>query len=344
MLARPAFKNRRLNPYNAILYGGLTRLGVRVDEYTPLRALGRYDVFHVHWPESTFNHTLVEALATTGTLLAAMDVLARRGARHVWTAHNLKAHEHRFPEPERAFFQRFVRRLDGVIALSAAGLAAVRERYPELRDRPGFVIPHHHYRGQYPDTITRAEARRRLGLPETARVVLFCGRIEPYKNVPALAAAFGALDLPEARLVIAGKPRTDALRRELEAFAARDARLLFHPGRVADDALQVYLRAADLVALPYRDILNSGSAILALSFDRPVLVPALGACAELAEQVGSEWVHTTPQLDASALATPLEKVRALPERTNGAQHEPRSPATVARATEASYRALLGGAA
>lgn len=341
VLARPAFKNRRLNPYNAILYRGLADLGVRVDEYTPLRALGRYDVFHVHWPESTFNHTLVEALATTSTLLAAMDVLARRGARTVWTVHNLEAHERRFPGHERAFFQRFVRRLDGVIALSAAGLEAVRERYPELRSRPGFVIPHHHYRGQYPDTITRSEARRRLDLPETARVILFCGRIEPYKNVPALATAFGALDLSEARLVIAGKPRTEALRRELEAFAARDPRILFRPGRVADDALQVYLRAADLVALPYRDILNSGSAILALSFDRPVIVPALGACAELADTVGREWVHATTTFGPSELAAALDEARALPERTSGAHLEALSPERVARATEESYRALLG---
>jgi beta-1,4-mannosyltransferase len=43
------------------------------------------------------------------------------------------------------------------------------------------------------------------------------------------------------------------------------------------------MRAADLIALPYKEILNSGSAILALSFDRPILVPAAGALAELSE-------------------------------------------------------------
>ncbi|MGH6683335.1 MAG: hypothetical protein ACRECA_05330, partial [Pseudolabrys sp.] len=38
-------------------------------------------------------------------------------------------------------------------------------------------------------------------------------------------------------------------------------------------------------------ILNSGSAILALSFDRPILVPAQGALAELYDIVGTDWVR-----------------------------------------------------
>jgi hypothetical protein len=61
---------------------------------------------------------------------------------------------------------------------------------------------------------------------------------------------------------------------------------------LSDDRMALYLRAADLVVLPYRAIQNSGSAILALSADRPIVVPALGAMSELAAQVGDEWVHT----------------------------------------------------
>jgi hypothetical protein len=43
--------------------------------------------------------------------------------------------------------------------------------------------------------------------------------------------------------------------------------------------------------LPYKEILNSGSAILALSFDRPILVPALGTLTELRNRVGVDWVR-----------------------------------------------------
>ena len=51
------------------------------------------------------------------------------------------------------------------------------------------------------------------------------------------------------------------------------------------------MKAADLVVLPFTEILNSGSAILALSFNRPLLVPSRGAMAELFDIIGPDWVR-----------------------------------------------------
>ena len=44
------------------------------------------------------------------------------------------------------------------------------------------------------------------------------------------------------------------------------------------------------MVFPYSEILNSGSAILALSYDRPIAVPNLGALPELRRMVGDRWV------------------------------------------------------
>ncbi|MEZ4597387.1 MAG: glycosyltransferase [Chloroflexota bacterium] len=48
------------------------------------------------------------------------------------------------------------------------------------------------------------------------------------------------------------------------------------PGNVPDDRMQVFLRAADVMVLPYRDVLTSGSAILAMTFGLPVVAPRIG--------------------------------------------------------------------
>jgi beta-1,4-mannosyltransferase len=45
------------------------------------------------------------------------------------------------------------------------------------------------------------------------------------------------------------------------------------------------------VVLPYRDILNSGSSLLALSRNRPVLAPRLGSLPEMQAHVGKDWLH-----------------------------------------------------
>jgi beta-1,4-mannosyltransferase len=42
----------------------------------------------------------------------------------------------------------------------------------------------------------------------------------------------------------------------------------------------VFLRAADAVVLPYRDVLTSGSAILAMTFGLPVVAPRIGCLPE----------------------------------------------------------------
>ncbi|HEU4409373.1 MAG TPA: glycosyltransferase [Polyangiaceae bacterium] len=344
VLARPAYANRSLNPYNHRISTELARRGVAVYEYRPWSWFARrYDVAHVHWPESTFNHGLAGALATTETLLRVLDALRARGTRVVWTAHNVRSHGGRYPRPEAAFWRRFAERVDGVIALTEGGVAEARRAHPGLAGRPAFVVPHPHYRGEYDDALTREGARRRLGLPAGARVLLFFGQIAEYKNVPSLVREFAGLDDPSARLVVAGRPKTAALAAEIAAAAAGDGRVVVAGAYVAPGRVQEYFRAADAVVLPYRDILNSGSALLALSFDRPVLLPRVGAFGELRAAAGEAWVRGYDELSPGALAGLLDHAASLPERTDGAHLAALSPAAAAAATIAAYEALLGGA-
>jgi glycosyltransferase involved in cell wall biosynthesis len=95
-----------------------------------------------------------------------------------------------------------------------------------------------------------------------------------------LIAAFRAAELPGARLVIAGRPADPEADRLVAAAAAGCATIAYRPGFVPDDELQVLMRAADVVVLPFRDVLTSGSVVLAMSFGRAVIAPALGCIPE----------------------------------------------------------------
>jgi glycosyltransferase involved in cell wall biosynthesis len=344
VLARPAFSNRAKNPYNFLLYSGLRARGVTVDEYHPRNWLfRRYDLCHVHWPESTFNASLAEALATTRTLLLTLDWLRARRCRIVWTAHNVAAHEGRYPKAEAAFWRAFTPRVDAFFALSEASREEVRARFPELRARPAFVVPHHHYRGEYPDGVSQSQARARLDLPQDARIALFFGRVLEYKNVPALIDAFRALppsDEP-ALLVVAGKPNDRASERSVRRAASADPRVRLHLHFVPQEAAQLWFRASDLVVLPYREILNSGSAVLALGFDRPVLLPRAGAGSELARESGSRWVQLYDELEPALLHTAFARARSLPKVTDGRHLSALSPESAVARTLAAYRTIAG---
>ena len=310
VLAWPGLAARRSNPYTWLLYSHLAPLGVRVEEFTPIRAVrGGYDVLHVHWPEKAMNSLWLPVRAAgAAAALSTVAAARRHGARVVWTAHNARPHESRHPALERQFLTALVHRVDGVIHPSESGRRMVEARFPELADRPRAVIPIGHFRGSYPDGISRAEARAALGIPAGTKVLSFVGLIRGYKNVPHLIRIVRALppEQGDVVLLVAGAPQPQALADEVRAAAEADARIRLTLGHLPDDRVQEYLRAADLIVLPFRDITNSASALLALSFDRPVLVPALGAMGELRELAGTDWVRTyegelTPALLTDAL-------------------------------------------
>lgn len=344
ILAWPAFNTREQNPYAYLLYSHLP--GAEVEEFSIGKLLTRrYDVWHIHWPEMFLNveHTAATAALKSQAVLSLIDFARSRGTKIVWTVHNLASHERRYPRIEKWFWRAFLRRLDGFITLSESGLRSARERFPQLRRLPGTVVPHGHYRGEYPDD-NRKDCRERLGIPANAKVVLFFGWIREYKNVPGLIMAFRGLNDPDATLLLAGrefqKSGASKSAGSVPELAGGDARIHMHLRHVPNDQVQTFFGAADLVALPYREILNSGTALLALSFNRPVLVPHKGAMAELQAQVGRNWVRTYQgELNAERLADALQ----------WAQEEPRAKIApldtldwnrVGEQTLAAYRNIL----
>ncbi len=86
---------------------------------------------------------------------------------------------------------------------------------------------------------------------------------------------------------------------------------------VPDDELQLYFNACDVVALPFRQVLNSGSLLLAMSFGCPIVAQRLGSIPEVTCPEG--WYGYDPA-DAGGLgAAPqaglaVSNATALPAR------------------------------
>jgi glycosyltransferase involved in cell wall biosynthesis len=154
------------------------------------------------------------------------------------------------------------------------------------------VTPHGHYRGVYRDDLSKREAREKLDVAVSATVIAFLGGICAYKNIPSLIRSFSQLRNEDLLLLIAGKPNDESIAEEINSLAKNDSRIRLHLRLVPEDEVQLYLKAANLVVLPFLEILNSGSAMLSLSFGCPILVPGMGSMGELRARVGDEWVRT----------------------------------------------------
>ncbi len=293
------------NPYTVSLYDEMGR-DVRVEEFSMLRLRNRHDIWHLHWPEALLNiRNSALASAKLTAFLAMIDCVRLRGGKIVWTVHNLKAHDDLHPRLEAMFYRRFIPRVDGVISLSETALKMALEKFGRLRFLPTAIIRHGHYRNQYAQCPP--DARSALGIDGDTRVILFFGEVRGYKNVDVLVRAFRHVQDERVLLLIAGRPKNAALGMAIAKEAALDLRVRLELAYIDPARVGQYFGAADLVVLPYQQILNSGAALLALSFNRPVLVPDLGSMRELAADFGEDWIRRfSGRVDAATLESALE--------------------------------------
>jgi glycosyltransferase involved in cell wall biosynthesis len=272
-------RTMRGNPYCDLLYRSLTARGVTVEASAELSArwLLRHvrdvKVLHLHWPEFYYRSDGRPTARSVTAFVAALLLARLLRYRVVWTVHNALPHEHH--TVDRVLRWLLVRSARLVVHAEAAQAALPQRR------RPAAVVPHGHYIGCYPDALSAADARRTLGLAAADRVFVCFGQLRAYKGIGELVEAFAGVPGPGVHLVIAGRPATDADAEIVRTGARRDSRVQTHLGFVPDSDVQRFLKAADFAVLPYRDVLTSGGAMLALSFARPLVVPRRGCLVEL---------------------------------------------------------------
>ncbi|WP_414564042.1 MULTISPECIES: glycosyltransferase family 4 protein [unclassified Anabaena] len=284
--------------------------GATVEEFSFSKLLCQhYDIFHLHWPTETIlrHPNLVVAFLRAITLLLAINWAKVRGTKIIWTIHDEYPHSLLHPQLANWFQSQFIKQVDGCISHSQMSKELAKKAFPELQNISHQVILHGHYRQIYSNKITREAARSSFDIYPGCNLLLFLGYIDYYKNIPHLVQVFRELDINNWVLLIAGKIEVPELGTQISNLAGNDSRVKLHFSFVPEEQLQIYFHAADLVVLPFQEILNSGSALLALSFDSPILVPDKGSMKELQEQVGIEWVKLYPgELTTEVLATALD--------------------------------------
>jgi len=283
----PSIRND--NPYLNLSQKALEEHGVRLDrssdDYLDWRWLlhnrRRVNVLHLHWTQYHYARGNRGA-SVVSFIKFAVKLLLARGLRYriVWTMHNVLPHEKSSP-PVLDYLGRMLlaQLATSVIVHCNYGQERLAQHFH--RKRKVFIAPHPNYCGVLPSGGSREEARAKLGLQQVGFVFLFFGAIRGYKGVEDLIAAFRELPHADQALVIAGKPSNKDIEADIISRVARDARILTDLGYVPDRKLEVYLRAASAVILPFREVLTSGSAMLALSAGRPVVAPAMGCLPEL---------------------------------------------------------------
>lgn len=131
-------------------------------------------------------------------------------------------------------------------------------------------------------------------------VILQFGLMRPYKGIDLMLEGFAAAD-PDAELWLVGAARMDtAPLKELARNLGIEDRVRWLERFIGDDELGAFFERADVVALPYRQIDQSGVLFTALAYGKPMLLTRVGGFSEIADEYGAALAVEPDSLAALA--------------------------------------------
>jgi glycosyltransferase involved in cell wall biosynthesis len=274
------------NPYLYLLKSSLAECGVESHEHTlfvdglgvppPVldedwlfRHRGRVNVLHFHWLQKFYRADSIEESKQKIDKIERFFALAHKlNYRIAYTFHNIVPHEGMGKEIDFRVRRILIENADVIYCFSHRQQTRLQEIFGPI---PLTVIPHSNYIGYYPDELSTEECRQRLDLPADTKVFSYIGLIRPYKELCNLLATFSALKAQDVCLLLAGASRDPASTQVIEELAKRDKRVRCHLRWIDDAEIQLFMKAADAIVLPYHRCWSSGALLLAFSFGKPVI-------------------------------------------------------------------------
>jgi len=264
---------------------------------------GEADVVHLHFPEYlTFEIQDAYMKGLDDALIEAieerLEYWAERAAI-VITRHVLLPHDAITDPRWERLYETIYRYCDGVAHFASASEEEFGTRYKDTdfnRKPVHGIVPHQNY-DSLPNTITRDEARKRLGIADDRNVVLVFGSIRSQAEAQLILSAFDGCTAPKKHLLVSKwreeKANVSWIRLRNWIRDAKRAYYRLHPNYhfnydfVDEEDAQVYMNAADVLLIPRFRVLNSGNVTMGMTFGRVVVGPDSWDVGELLRETGN---------------------------------------------------------
>lgn len=239
----------------------------------------RPDYIHFDWETSYYyrRQLWMSLLNLPLFILQILIVKYILGITLVWTPHNIVPHDLKSPGIHKFCRRFFGRNMSWIRLFSEKSIAVAASEF-ECDPLKFKVVPEGSYVDYYPNRISKEEARSVLNLDFQKKVILFLGFIRPYKGIDTLLKVFKKKTPDNTMLIIAGEVKDPEYFEQLAR--EQNQNIVFFDRFIHDDELQIFFNAADVVALPFRKVENSGSVILAMGFKKAVIAPKTGSVKE----------------------------------------------------------------
>jgi beta-1,4-mannosyltransferase len=279
------------NPYQLLLKQGLEKAGYTVEygsQYRFLNLLLTYykqkpDWIHLDWIYFAYSVNLPTIFKWFFFYIFQFQLWYLKKytkCKLGYSLHNIERHEYYHQEIDDLAHGLVLKNANFIRVFNSNSIQVIARRWPKVKLEKFYYVPEGSYVGYYPNNINKKDARKNLNLELSDFVILFLGSIRSYKGVIELIKLVGEIKESNWKLLIVGYPYDKGYCEKIKKLIKDKKYAQLILGHQEDGSLQTYFNAADVVALPFKNIENSGSTILAMGFSKPILAPALGVLNE----------------------------------------------------------------
>ncbi|KUM35551.1 hypothetical protein AR689_16180 [Arthrobacter sp. EpRS71] len=267
------------------------------DQLTQLNSQVEGVLLHLHWNSFILSAAVdrADAVKRLNSFKKRLLSFKREGGRVMWTVHNILPHDAKYLDLE-IDLQQFIADNSDLIHTMSEHTSKAVEDVLTLDESKLLVSPHPSYLGAYEDYTNRDEARITLGLDPDEVVYVILGALKAYKGIGEFIDGFDAAcagSTLRRRLIIAGEPDGSDIISALVSRSNLHPNILIDARKIPYNLVQLYMRSADILAVPYHRALNSGSALLGPSFGLPVISSTAGSLPEVLDNSFTEFIDGT---------------------------------------------------
>ncbi len=262
-------------PFHNVKYAQLLKDAIVRAGYEAVDTPSDAKYVWLHWYENGITN-YADFLNKLSTIKTWKD----QGRKVILHIHNKKPHESPVPNISHALMTVLTDVADRVVIMSTETKSVLQDMwYYEDDFSHVSLIPHPNYIGAYGKKLKPGSSLKNEKLK-----ILFFGLVRPYKGVEYILEATRGMD--DVEISIVGKPKDDVYVEMIKGLCSDRNDVTFRLEHIPDEDIPRIFANHHVVALPYsiESSLNSGAALLALSYARTIVGTNNGTLKDLEGQ------------------------------------------------------------
>ena len=233
-----------------------------------------------------------ETLMKAHKLVENIQDLRDHGGKIVYTMHNPLPHNRTFTDIDKMINNEMYSLSSTIIVLGPSAKKIIKNKNINT---PISVVKHPSYREIYGEKPDKNQIRNEIGLPTNAVIFGNIGSIKPYKGLEFIIKTF--IQFSESHnpnenlhLLIAGyTPDNEYINSLKENYPNKNITIVNQD--LNNTELIKFISTLDYSIFAFKDIWASGSVVLSMSYNIPVIVPDIGCMADYVKHSKNGYLY-----------------------------------------------------